>query len=59
MVEADPVAARVRDIMAERTQWTGQASDLLREGRAGTRIHSDQRVARKSLTASPSAPSAP
>jgi hypothetical protein len=32
MVEADPVAARVRDIMAERTRWTGNASDLLRGG---------------------------
>ena len=32
MVEADPVAARVRDIMADRTRWTGQASDLLRGG---------------------------
>ena len=30
MVEADPVAARIRDIMAERTIWTGNASDLLR-----------------------------
>jgi hypothetical protein len=32
MVEADPVAARVCDIMAERTRWTGKASDLLRGG---------------------------
>ena len=30
MVEGDPVAARIRDIMAERTIWTGNASDLLR-----------------------------
>jgi hypothetical protein len=30
VVEADPVAARIRDIMAERTIWTGNASDLLR-----------------------------
>jgi hypothetical protein len=30
VVEADPVAARVRDIMAERTTWSGNASDLLR-----------------------------
>jgi hypothetical protein len=32
VIEADPVAARVRDIMADRTRWTGQASDLLRGG---------------------------
>jgi hypothetical protein len=32
VVEADPVAARVRDIMAVRTTWTGNASDLLRVG---------------------------
>jgi hypothetical protein len=30
VVEADPVAARIRDIMAERTMWVGTASDLLR-----------------------------
>ena len=30
MVEADPVAARIRDIMTERTMWSGNASDLLR-----------------------------
>ena len=30
VVEADPVAARIRDIMAERTMWSGSASDLLR-----------------------------
>ena len=30
VVDADPVAARIRDIMAERTMWTGSASDLLR-----------------------------
>jgi hypothetical protein len=30
VVEADPVAARIRDIMAERTMWSGNASDLLR-----------------------------
>jgi hypothetical protein len=29
VVEADPVAARIRDIMAERTMWSGDASDLL------------------------------
>jgi hypothetical protein len=30
VVEADPVAARIRDIMAERTLWSGNASELLR-----------------------------
>ena len=30
VIEADPVAARIRDIMAERTVWSGSASDLLR-----------------------------
>ena len=29
MIEADPVAATVRALMAERTVWTGTASDLL------------------------------
>ena len=29
MIEADPIAAAVRAIMAERTQWTGTASELL------------------------------
>ena len=29
VVEADPVAARVREIMADRAQWAGSASDLL------------------------------
>jgi hypothetical protein len=32
VVEADPVAARVREIMAWRTSWTGNASDLLLAG---------------------------
>jgi len=32
IVEADPVAARVREIMSERSRWTGNASDLLRSG---------------------------
>jgi hypothetical protein len=32
IVEADPVAARIREIMAERTTWAGTASDLLRAG---------------------------
>ena len=30
VVDADPVAARIRDIMAERITWSGNASDLLR-----------------------------
>ena len=30
IVDADPVAACVREIMADRAQWTGGASDLLR-----------------------------
>ena len=29
IVDAEPVAAYVREIMADRTQWTGSASDLL------------------------------
>jgi hypothetical protein len=32
VVEADPVAARVRDIMAAQASWSGNASDLLRIG---------------------------
>ena len=32
MVDADPVAALVREIMADRAQWTGSASDLLQAG---------------------------
>jgi hypothetical protein len=32
LIEADPVAARVREIMAERRTWMGSASDLLRAG---------------------------
>ena len=35
VIDADPVAACVRDLMAERTTWTGSASDLLSAG-AGT-----------------------
>src|SRR5205823_1146413 len=37
LIDADPVAARVRELMASRTMWTGSASDLLRAGadRAG------------------------
>jgi len=31
-IEADPVATRVREIVADRGAWTGSASDLLRAG---------------------------
>ena len=31
-IDADPVAACVREIMAERSSWTGTAADLLRAG---------------------------
>jgi hypothetical protein len=31
-IDADPVAACVRDLMAERSSWTGSAADLLRAG---------------------------
>jgi hypothetical protein len=30
VVETDPVAVRIRAIMAERTTWSGNASDLAR-----------------------------
>jgi hypothetical protein len=30
LIEADPVAARVRELMADRQTWTGSASDLMR-----------------------------
>ena len=29
MIDADPIAAAVRAVMATRTEWTGTASDLL------------------------------
>jgi len=32
MIDADPVAACVRDIMAERGSWTGSAAELWRAG---------------------------
>jgi hypothetical protein len=32
VIEADPVASKVRDIMAEQAMWSGNASDLLRIG---------------------------
>jgi hypothetical protein len=34
VVEADPLASRIRDIMAKRITWTGTAADLLRVGAA-------------------------
>jgi len=34
IIDADPVAACVRAIMAERSSWTGSAADLLRAGAA-------------------------
>jgi len=43
VVEADPVAARIRDIMAERTTWTGNATDLLRLG-ADVSCHEASRI---------------
>jgi len=30
MIDADPIAACVREFMSERTSWTGSAADLLR-----------------------------
>ena len=32
IVDADPVAAQVRELMADRAQWSGSASDLLQVG---------------------------
>jgi hypothetical protein len=32
IIDADPVAALVREMMADRAQWTGSASDLLLAG---------------------------
>jgi hypothetical protein len=32
IIDADPVAVLVREIMADRAQWTGSASDLLQVG---------------------------
>jgi hypothetical protein len=32
IIDADPVAAHVRELMADRAQWTGRASDLLQLG---------------------------
>ena len=33
IIDADPVAACVREIMAERSSWTGSAAELCRAGR--------------------------
>jgi hypothetical protein len=32
IIDADPVGAHVRELMADRAQWTGSASDLLQAG---------------------------
>jgi hypothetical protein len=32
IIDSDPVAAHVREIMADKPQWTGSASDLLQVG---------------------------
>jgi hypothetical protein len=37
VVDADPVAARIRDIMAARVMWSGNATDLLRVAAANPR----------------------
>ena len=37
IIDADPVAARVREIMADRPQWTGSASELLQGRHPGGR----------------------
>jgi hypothetical protein len=49
MIEADPVAARVREIMAERSTWTGCAVELLRTGAdlAGNGVSRETPVGRK------------
>ena len=44
MIDADPVATAVRAIMAERTQWTGTASELL--GALGEVVGEAQRKAK-------------
>jgi hypothetical protein len=43
IIDADPVASCVREIMAERSSWTGTAADLLRAGadRSGDDIYRD------------------
>jgi hypothetical protein len=51
IIDADPVAARVREIMAERNSWTGSAADLLRAG-AGSGTPRDRAGWPKILTPS-------
>ena len=43
VIDADPVAACVREIMTERSSWTGTAADLVRAGadRGGDSISRD------------------
>ena len=36
LIDGDPVASRVRDIMARYKTWTGTAAELLRLGLEGT-----------------------
>jgi hypothetical protein len=43
IIEADPVATLVREIMAERDTWAGQASDLLQVG-SGAKLAPDRSV---------------
>ena len=48
-LDADPVAACVREIMAERSSWTGSAADLLRAGAdRGSHGSKQHRLAQKS-----------
>jgi hypothetical protein len=50
IVDADPVAAHVRALMADRAQWTGSASDLLQVGiNVGGSAMAAQRVPAHSL----------
>jgi hypothetical protein len=44
VIEADPVAAFVREIMAQRSRWAGRASDLLR-ARIATGLEMPERTA--------------
>jgi hypothetical protein len=52
-IDADPGAARVREIMADRAQWTGSASDLLQ---AGTNVAGNSMFGKRS--GSPKSPRA-
>jgi len=53
IVDADPVAAHVRELMADRAQWTGSASDLLQ---VGMNIGGNARAGRPRPGSSRSAP---